>query len=225
MIFLYFGADSIVRVCFCGINKLVTSLSFFKQKEKRTSPSSCRISNTNIDNNYLHVNYSKHDTKPLFQHNDDNKIIIYTTSLGIVRATKGDCLYLTNVFRTLMLKTEERDIVSEYYHKEFQKLFPNSLPPQVVIKSFPVGGRKEIENLIETGEINLLTKGIEKISYSLEKCKTCNGYGYLTCSVCLGSCRSRIIRIGNSREVNNLRCTQCKEGMVRCIECIDMISY
>ena len=130
-----------------------------------------------------------------------------------------------SVFRSMMLKTEERDIVSKYYHDEFKNLFPNSSPPQVVINSFPVGGRKEIENLIETGEINLLTKDIEKVQYSSIKCLKCNGYGYIPCPICLGSCRSRIIRIGKSREVNNLKCTQCKEGMVRCMDCINMISY
>lgn len=153
------------------------------------------------------------------------KIMIYTTSLGIIRKTKADCLYLTSVFRSMMLKTEERDIVSQYYHEEFKRKFPGASLPQVIINSFPVGGRKEIENLIETGEIKLLTKDIEKVVYSAKKCEACNGYGYLTCPVCLGSCKSRTVRIGKSRHVNNLKCTQCKEGMVRCEMCIDLISY
>ena len=170
-----------------------------------------------LDDDILSLNYQSLES--------NKKIIIYTTSLGIVRKTRADCLYLTTVFRSMMLKTEERDIVSQYYNEEFKRLFPGASLPQVVINSFPVGGRKEIENLIETGEIKLLTKGFEKVLYSSVKCQLCNGYGYLPCPVCLGSRKSRTVRIGKSRHVNNLKCTKCKEGMIRCERCINLINY
>ena len=186
-------------------------------KENRNDTLGRRNTNEPFSNDILSLNYQSLESI--------KKIIIYTTSLGIVRQTKADCLYLTTVFRSMMLKTEERDIVSQYYNEEFKRLFPGASLPQVVINSFPVGGRKEIENLIETGEIKLLTKDFEKVLYSAKKCEACNGYGYLPCPVCLGSCKSRTVRIGKSRLVNNLKCTQCKEGMIRCEKCINLINY
>lgn len=188
-----------------------------KNKRKTETYLSVKDGSDYLNDDVLSLNYQSLES--------NKKIIIYTTSLGIIRKTKADCLYLTTVFRSMMLKTEERDIVSQYYNDEFKRLFPGASLPQVVINSFPVGGRKEIENLIETGEIKLLTKGFEKVLYSSAKCQSCNGYGYMPCPVCLGSCKSRTVRIGKSRHVNNLKCTKCKEGMIRCERCINLISY
>lgn len=159
------------------------------------------------------------------QKNDSNKIIIYTTSLGVVRQTRADCLYVIKAFRSLMLKTEERDIVTELYWYDYNEKFPDQQPPQVVINGFPVGGRKEVEDLIESGEIYLMTRNIDKVVYTAEKCSKCLGHCYLNCPNCLGSGRSKTLRIGNGRELSYLKCSYCKEGLIRCKECIDQINF
>ena len=152
-----------------------------------------------------------------------NKIVVYTTSLGFVRKTKSDCLQVKKILRCLMLRAEERDIFDQQYRKEYDTRFKGLTPPQVIICNKHIGGAPELEQMVETGQIFELTKGIEKVSYFKYPCRNCAGHGYTNCSICLGSCRSKTFRIGSTRELNYLKCTVCKEGLIRCIDCLDVI--
>lgn len=152
-----------------------------------------------------------------------SRIVIYTTSLHSVRKTKSDCLMVKRVLRCLMFKTEERDIIDQRYRKEFFELFKGLTPPQIIIRNKCIGGARELEELVETGKIFEVAKGIEKMSPIQYPCSYCAGYGWTNCGTCLGSCRSRTFRLGSSREVNYLKCTMCTDGLVRCLECLDII--
>lgn len=152
------------------------------------------------------------------------KVIIYISSLGIIRKTKSDCLFVKKAFRNLMLKTEEKDIVVQQYKKEYNEKFKGLVPPQVVINGELIGGAAEIDKLIETGEIHKLTGNIEKISYNENPCANCAGHSYFNCPKCLGTGRSRVTRLGLSRELNYLSCTMCDQGLIRCMDCLDLIN-
>ena len=150
-----------------------------------------------------------------------NKIVVYTTSLGFIRKTKADCVLVKKILRCLMLKSEERDLLDRQFRHEFINLFPGRSPPQVVICNQHIGGAKELQTLVETGRIQELTKTIEKVSFYADSCVNCAGYGYTNCYMCAGSCRSKIFRVG--RQLNFLKCTVCRDGLIRCIECINTI--
>ena len=154
----------------------------------------------------------------------DDKVIIYYTSLGLIRKTKSDCLYVKNTFRNLLLKTEERDIVDARYRQEYRMFFSGLMPPQVIIGGKHVGGRREVEKLVETGKIRNITKWISNVTYTEEKCRVCGGHGYINCSRCNGSGRAKTLRYGASRRLNYLKCTYCKDGLLRCTHCIGLIN-
>lgn len=153
-----------------------------------------------------------------------DKVIIYYTSLGLIRKTKSDCLYVKNTFRNLLLKTEERDIVDARYRQEYRMFFSGLMPPQVIIGGKHVGGRREVEKLVETGKIRNITKCISNVTYTEEKCRVCGGHGYINCSRCNGSGRAKTLRYGASRRLNYLKCTYCKDGLLRCTHCIGLIN-
>ena len=163
----------------------------------------------------------KSPSKSLFP---SDKVIIYYTSLGLIRKTKSDCLYVKNTFRNLLLKTEERDIVDTRYRQEYRMFFSGLMPPQVIIGGKHVGGRREIEKLVETGKIRNITKCISNVTYTEEKCRVCGGHGYINCFRCNGSGRAKTLRYGASRRLNYLKCTYCKDGLLRCTQCIGLIN-
>ena len=157
--------------------------------------------------------------------NNKNKIIIYTTSLGFVRKTRSDCLLVKRILRCLMLKTEERDLLDQQFRKEYDELFKGLTPPQVMICNKHIGGARELEDMVESGEIFKMARSIEKVSYFEDPCSNCAGYGYTNCSKCRGSCRSKItIPIGPTRELSYLKCTFCDEGLIKCANCLDIIN-
>ena len=50
---------------------------------------------------------------------DKNQIVIYTTSIGIVRSTAQDCQFVCRIFQNLSLKYIEKDVsIHPLYLKE-----------------------------------------------------------------------------------------------------------
>lgn len=80
-----------------------------------------------------------------FQANDDSEsgtIIIYSTSMGGIRSTIGDCRNVRKIFQNLRLKVDERDI---FMHKEYQTELDNRVGmegtavPQIFVNGFWLG--------------------------------------------------------------------------------------
>lgn len=199
-----------MKVCYKIINGSIRGVEQLVNERINLFSSACREERHENSN------------KP-YREKSNNKIILYTTSLGYIRKTKSECLQAKKIFRCLMLKTEERDIFDPQHRQEFVKLFKGLSPPQVVIQNKHIGGMRELERIVETGEIIPLTQGIEKVVNFMYPCKNCAGHGYINCRVCIGSCRSKTIRIGPSRELSNLKCTYCNDGLVRCELCVDIV--
>lgn len=44
--------------------------------------------------------------------------MLYTTSMGVVRATYAKCQAVKQILRTLMVKFEERDVFMSYTHQQ-----------------------------------------------------------------------------------------------------------
>lgn len=195
-------------------------LQFLSKKDEQEKPCK-KLQNGSPNKPRESRSKTESPSKSLFP---SDKVIIYYTSLGLIRKTKSDCLYVKNTFRNLLLKTEERDIVDARYRQEYRMFFSGLMPPQVIIGGKHVGGRREIEKLVETGKIRNITKCISNVTYTEEKCRVCGGHGYINCSRCNGSGRAKTLRYGASRRLNYLKCTYCKDGLLRCTQCIGLIN-
>jgi glutaredoxin domain-containing cysteine-rich protein 1 len=53
-----------------------------------------------------------------FKEKDGGKIVLYTTSMGIVRSTYAKCQAVKQILRTLMVKFEERDVFMSFNHQQ-----------------------------------------------------------------------------------------------------------
>jgi glutaredoxin domain-containing cysteine-rich protein 1 len=58
---------------------------------------------------------------PFFQNykeKDASKVVLYTTSMGIVRSTYAKCHAVKQILRTQMVKFEERDVFMSFTHQQ-----------------------------------------------------------------------------------------------------------
>jgi len=150
---------------------------------------------------------------------DRGKVILYTTSLGFVRATQYECKYVKKMFHNLMVRFDERDLfVHPHFKDELQKKLGRDIItlPQVFIDGKLIGGAKDVELMIENGTMKEALESVEKVSHA-QSCSTCGGYKFISCSKCSGSGKSRRTRF--SREINSLKCSACTKGIISCPEC------
>ncbi|XP_065644702.1 glutaredoxin domain-containing cysteine-rich protein CG31559 [Hydra vulgaris] len=199
----------------CSLNEIRSDFGTVRGLQSKVAMIVKQFNNNKTNSNFLH-------TCDIGLSPEYKKVIIYTTSLGVIRKTKSECLYVRQVFRILMVKTEERDICCQENRKIFEKQFKGLTPPQVVIKGEYVGGRDRIEALLETGQIYNLIRYIDKVEYNRQSCKNCAGLYYINCPHCLGSRCSKYLRF--TRKLFRLNCTFCTDGLIRCLECLDMLS-
>lgn len=61
------------------------------------------VTETNLSNNFTFIfqNYKKEEA---------GKVVVYTTTMGVVRETFQDCVLVKKILRNLMVKYEERDV-------------------------------------------------------------------------------------------------------------------
>ena len=199
----------------CTLSEIRSDFGTVRGLQSRVANIIRQFNNKETDDNFLHTCHI--GLKPEFR-----KVIIYTTSLGVIRKTRSECLYVRQVFRILMVKTEERDICCLENRKLFEKQFKGLVPPQVIINGEHVGGRDQIEALLETGQIYNLVRYIDKVAYSLQSCMNCAGLSYTNCPHCSGSRHSKSLRF--TRQLFRLNCTFCTDGLIRCMECLDTLN-
>lgn len=53
-----------------------------------------------------------------YKDKDGGKIVVYTTSMGVVRSTYTNCQTVKKILRTLMVKFEERDVFMSHAHQQ-----------------------------------------------------------------------------------------------------------
>lgn len=53
-----------------------------------------------------------------YKDKDGGKIVVYTTSMGIVRSTYAKCQMVKKILNTLMVKFEERDVFMSQVHQQ-----------------------------------------------------------------------------------------------------------
>ncbi|WAR00922.1 GRCR1-like protein [Mya arenaria] len=154
---------------------------------------------------------------------EKGKIVMYTSSMMVVRQTADRCKAARHILQTHMVRYEERDLfMSAENQKELaERLGQEGVPlPQVFADGKYLGDFNDIQQMNETGELRSVFENFTKIQVR-SHCDKCGGYRFLPCGFCHGSKKS-LHRNEFTEEFCALRCMQCDEnGLVRCDECID----
>ncbi|XP_034937667.1 uncharacterized protein [Chelonus insularis] len=157
-----------------------------------------------------------------YRQKDSGKVVVYTTSMGVVPKTRFACLKMRHILNTHMVQYEERDL---YRSSALQTELKDRLAsdcvqvPQLFIDGQHIGDADAVEQLNESGELRPMLKpfkflGVHKI------CSVCGDAGFIPCTSCHGSKKSWRWH-GFLNEICALRCTNCDEmGLMPCPTCL-----
>ncbi|XP_053678173.1 uncharacterized protein LOC128728571 [Anopheles nili] len=156
-----------------------------------------------------------------YKDKEAGKVVVYSTSMGIVRETYTKCMNVKQILRTLLVKFEEKDIFmsNEYQQEIKERMQVDTINiPQVFVDGQHIGDAECIERLNESGELRKMLKPYKCLE-SPYMCKMCGGYRLLPCPSCGGSKKS-IHRNHFTAEFIALKCMNCDEvGLVKCHSC------
>ncbi|KAA8543717.1 hypothetical protein F0562_021537 [Nyssa sinensis] len=148
----------------------------------------------------------------------EKRIVVYFTSLRVVRSTFEDCRAVRSILRGFRVSIDERDLsMDSAFLVELQGILGQEdkaklTLPRVFIGGRYIGGAEEIRQLNETGELKKLVERLPAAEPGV--CEVCGGYRFILCDECSGSHKCYT-------EKGGLRsCTECNEnGLIRCPSC------
>ncbi|PIM97664.1 Glutaredoxin-related protein [Handroanthus impetiginosus] len=148
----------------------------------------------------------------------EKSIVVYFTSLRVVRSTFEDCKAVRLILRAFRVPIDERDLsMDSRFTDELQRILGLSEKakltlPKVFIGGRYIGGAEEVQRLHESGELKKYVEGLPAADFGT--CETCGGYRYILCVECSGSHKCYTEKAGFRS------CTSCNEnGLVECPSC------
>ncbi|KAL4323153.1 hypothetical protein GQ457_11G009630 [Hibiscus cannabinus] len=148
--------------------------------------------------------------------NADQRLVVYLTSLRVVRRTYEDCKTVRSILRGLRVPIDERDVsLDSSFLDELQEIIgrKSCTLPLVFIGGTCVGGAEEIKRLHECGELAKLIGGLPLLMGS-GVCDLCQGLRFVLCPKCDGSHKIY------SEKSGFRTCGDCNtNGLIRCPSC------
>lgn len=158
-----------------------------------------------------------------FMERERGKVVVYVTTLGIIRDTYERCLRIRKILWTLLVRFEERDVfmARDTQIQLLDRLHARGITvPHVFLEGQYLGDAEVIERLNECGELRRLLQPYRKASTN-SFCNSCGGFRLLPCSACNGSKKS-VHRNDFTLEFVALKCSSCDEsGLVKCLDCAE----
>ncbi|KAJ4725525.1 putative Glutaredoxin family protein [Melia azedarach] len=147
----------------------------------------------------------------------DKRIVVYFTSLRVVRSTFEDCRSVRSILRGFRVQLDERDLsMDSRFLNELQGILGGQSKltlPRVFIGGRYIGGAEEVRQLNETGELKKFVEGLPAAEPGV--CNGCGGYRFVLCNECDGSHKLYTEKAGGFKS-----CTVCNEnGLIRCPSC------
>ncbi|XP_023532277.1 uncharacterized protein At5g39865-like [Cucurbita pepo subsp. pepo] len=149
----------------------------------------------------------------------DKQILVYFTSLRVIRSTFEDCRTVRSILRGFRVSVDERDLsMDSGFVSELHQLIGRRKValPAVFIGGKYIGGAEEVRELHEIGELKKLIDGLPTADYGV--CEVCGGFRFILCEECNGSHKLFSEKSGFKM------CTVCNEnGLIRCHSCSSAI--
>lgn len=146
----------------------------------------------------------------------EKRIVVYFTSLRVVRSTFEACKAVRSILRGFRVSIDERDLsMDSRFLSELQQILGQRklTVPRVFIGGRYIGGADEIKQLNETGELKKIVEGLPVVDTGV--CESCGGYRFILCEECNGSHKLYSEKGGGFK-----CCTTCNEnGLIRCPSC------
>uniref|UniRef100_M8BQU6 Uncharacterized protein n=1 Tax=Aegilops tauschii TaxID=37682 RepID=M8BQU6_AEGTA len=155
-------------------------------------------------------------------------VVLYSTSLRVVRRTYEDCYTVRFILRGIGATVDERDLaVDNAFVAEFAALLPPRLGlalPQVFVDGRHLGGVEEVQRLHECGELNRIVAAPISPGPAHPPCGRCGDERHVPCGSCDGS-REKDSDDGSGKKQSDedgvLTCAACNaSGLVRCPDCL-----
>ncbi|KAI4370516.1 hypothetical protein MLD38_018866 [Melastoma candidum] len=147
-------------------------------------------------------------------------IVLYFTSLRIVRKTFEDCWSVRSILRGFRVPIDERDLsMDDGFREELQGMLGKGrrqpvLLPCVFIGGRFIGGAEEVVRMHETGELKQLIGSMGLPAAGSGACGACGGLRFVVCEECSGSHKVY------SEKSGFRSCTACNvSGLIRCGSC------
>ncbi|XP_062086502.1 uncharacterized protein At5g39865 [Humulus lupulus] len=141
----------------------------------------------------------------------EKRIVVYFTSLRVVRSTFEDCRAVRSILRGFRVSIDERDLsMDSSFLAELQQILGQRklTLPRVFIGGRYVGGADEVRQLHEMGELKKFVEGLPAVEPGV--CDTCGGICFVLCDDCNGSHKLY------SEKGGFKSCTSCNEnGLIR----------
>ncbi|CAK8537840.1 unnamed protein product [Lathyrus sativus] len=152
---------------------------------------------------------------PIYFPGTEERVVIYFTSLRVVRPIFEDCKSALAILRSFRVHLDERDVsMDSSFLTELNRLMGRTglKLPRVFINGKYVGGGEEIRTMLEIGELKKLLEDLPVVDPT--ECHVCAGHRFVLCNVCNGSKKVYTDKAGFKI------CIVCNEnGLLRCPSC------